>query len=161
MPVSIVNWACADSSLPRSQVSDRHSCSGFELGGQPPGALIGAEPPRCPAREALTRQILQCRDEGKPGSLKLIEGDETIVPEATGVAEQDLAGLVLVPWIACTRCGQILMRAHARESWGDLSYLAQHYVITTANRVTVSLVFPAGSADAAFTSFQRACAEAP
>jgi hypothetical protein len=26
--VSIVNWACADSFLPRSQVSERHSCAG-------------------------------------------------------------------------------------------------------------------------------------
>ncbi|WP_217550206.1 hypothetical protein [Streptomyces sp. GbtcB6] len=50
---------------------------------------------------------------------------------ATAVSpyEQCLTGLVLVPWIACTRCGRILMRAHARERWGDLSYLARHYVI--------------------------------
>ncbi len=31
MPVSILNAACADSSLPRSQVSDRRRCSGSEL----------------------------------------------------------------------------------------------------------------------------------
>ncbi len=31
MPVSTLNAACADSSLPRSQVSDRRSCSGSEL----------------------------------------------------------------------------------------------------------------------------------
>src|SRR3954453_11783739 len=28
IPVSTLNWACADSSLPRSQVTDRRSCSG-------------------------------------------------------------------------------------------------------------------------------------
>ena len=28
MPVSTLNWACADISLPRSQVNDRRSCSG-------------------------------------------------------------------------------------------------------------------------------------
>jgi hypothetical protein len=28
MPVSILNATCADSSLPRSQVNDRRSCSG-------------------------------------------------------------------------------------------------------------------------------------
>jgi hypothetical protein len=112
-------------------------------------------------REALTPQILQCRDEGRPGPLKLIECDGTMVPEAIGEAEQDLAGLVLVPWIACTRCGHVLMRAHARESWGHLSYLARYYVITTPNRATVLLLFPADSADAAFASLQRACSDAP
>ncbi|MEU6556365.1 hypothetical protein ABZ915_39890 [Streptomyces sp. NPDC046915] len=112
-------------------------------------------------REALTPQILQCRDEGTPGSLKLIESDESSLPEAIGGAEHDLAGLALVPWIACTRCGQVLMRAHARESWGDLSYLARQYVITTPNRATVLRLFPADSAFAAFAAFQRACSDAP
>lgn len=112
-------------------------------------------------REVLTPQILQCRDAGIPGPLKLIEGDRNTAPKAIDGAEQDLAGLVLVPWIACTRCGQVLMRAHARESWGDLSYLARHYVITTQNRATVLLRFPTDSADAAFASLQHACPGAP
>ncbi|MFG2282456.1 hypothetical protein ACGFNQ_27710 [Streptomyces asoensis] len=111
-------------------------------------------------REALTPQILQFRDEDEPGPLKLIEGDGSTVPEAIGGSAQDLAGLVLVLWIACTRCGQVLMRAHSRESWGDLSYLARHYVITTPNRATVLLLFPGDSADAAFTSLQGACSDA-
>ncbi|WP_145969016.1 hypothetical protein [Streptomyces hyaluromycini] len=112
-------------------------------------------------REALTPQILQCRDEGTPGPLKLIESDGGRAPEAIGVVEQNLAGLLLVPWITCTRCGQVLMRAHARESWGDLSYLAVHYVITTPNRATVLRLFPADSAGAAFAAVQRACSDAP
>ncbi|MBC2869144.1 hypothetical protein [Streptomyces mexicanus] len=111
-------------------------------------------------REALTPQILQCRVEGAPGPMKLIEGDESTVPEAIDMAE-DLAGLVLVPWITCTRCGQVLMRAHARESWGDLSYLARHYVITTPNRATILRLFPADNASAAFDALQRACSDAP
>lgn len=111
-------------------------------------------------REALTPQILQCRDEGRPGPLKLIESDENTVQEAISEAE-DLAGLVLVPWIACTKCGQVLMRAHSRESWGNLSYLAWHYIITTPNRATVLLLFPGDSADAAFASLQRACSDTP
>lgn len=112
-------------------------------------------------REALTPQILKCRDAGTPGPLKLIEGDGNTASEAMDGAEQDLAGLVLVPWIACTRCGRVLMRAHARESWGDLSYLARHYVITTPNRATVPLRFPTDSVDAAFASLQHACSDAP
>ncbi|MFE5407188.1 hypothetical protein ACFQ9Z_39180 [Streptomyces sp. NPDC056580] len=112
-------------------------------------------------RESLTPQILQCRDDGPPGHLKLLDGDACTVPEATGVAEQDLAGLVLVPWITCTRCGQVLMRAHARESWGDLSYLARYYVITTSNRATPLRLFPTDSATAAFAVLQRSCSDAP
>ena len=112
-------------------------------------------------RETLTPRILQCRDDGTSGHLKLIEGDGSIIPEAIGGAEHDLASLVLVPWIACTRCGQVLMRAHARESWGDLSYLARHYVITPPNRATVLRLFPAASASAAFAALQRTCSEAP
>ncbi|MEU0031167.1 hypothetical protein [Streptomyces sp. NPDC006335] len=112
-------------------------------------------------RETLTPRILQCRNDGTSGNLKLIEGDESIVPKATGGAEQDPAGCVLVPWIACTRCGQVLMRAHARENWGDLSYLARHYVITTPNRATVLRLFPADSASAAFAALQRTCSQAP
>ncbi|MEU2619418.1 hypothetical protein ABZ642_14840 [Streptomyces sp. NPDC007157] len=111
-------------------------------------------------REALTSRILQCRDEGEAGPLKLVEGDGSIVPEQIAGAEQDLAGVVLVPWIVCARCGQVLMRAHVRETWGDLSYLARHYVITTPNRATVSRLFPADSAGAAFVSLQRACSDA-
>ncbi|MGW7425702.1 hypothetical protein ACWGJB_37715 [Streptomyces sp. NPDC054813] len=112
-------------------------------------------------REALTSRILQCRDEGEPGPLKLVGGDGSIVPEAMGGAEQDLAGLVLVPWIVCTRCGQVLMRAHVRESWGDLSYQTRRYVITTPNRATVLQLFPGDSVGAALVSLQRACSDAP
>ncbi|MEV7325911.1 hypothetical protein [Streptomyces sp. NPDC093970] len=111
-------------------------------------------------REALTPQILQCRGEVDPDLLKLIEGDAGTASEAVGTVEQSLTGLVVVPWIACTRCGQVLMRAHARETWGDLSYLARHYVITTPSRPDL-LVFPADSAGAAFASLQRACSDAP
>jgi hypothetical protein len=112
-------------------------------------------------RDTLTPRILQCRDDGTLGHLKLIEGDVSTIPEAIGGAEQDLAGLVLVPWIACTRCGQVLMRAHARESWGDLSYLSRHYIITTPNRATVLRLFPADSVGVAFAALQRACSDSP
>ncbi|MGW4197815.1 hypothetical protein [Streptomyces sp. NPDC005004] len=112
-------------------------------------------------REALTPQLLQCGEEGGPGTVRLIEGEGSTVPEVAGEVHQDLAGLIVVPWIACTKCGQVLMRAHARESWGDLSCLARHYVITTPNGSTVLRVFPADAADAAFAALQRACSDAP
>ncbi|MET8983589.1 hypothetical protein ABZX85_49320 [Streptomyces sp. NPDC004539] len=112
-------------------------------------------------RETLTPKILQCRVEGAPGPMKLIDGDGSPVPEATAVGVQDLAGLVFVPWITCTICGQILMRVHARESWGDLSHLARYYVITTPDRATVLRLFPAASAGASFALLQYACPAAP
>lgn len=112
-------------------------------------------------REALTPQIRQCRDEGTPGTVRLIECDSGTAPETVDEAGQDLTGLTLVPWIACTRCGQVLMRAHARESWGDLSYQARHYVITTPSRATALRLFPADSAGAAFAALQRVCSDGP
>ncbi|MGW3341405.1 hypothetical protein ACWDCL_28485 [Streptomyces sp. NPDC001009] len=112
-------------------------------------------------RGALTPQLLQCGDAGDPGPVRLIEGGGSTVSEMTGGAQQSLAGLVLVPWIACTRCGRVLMRAHARESWGDLSCLARHYIITTPNRATVVRLFPGDSVGAAFAALQRACSDAP
>ncbi|MBZ4319951.1 hypothetical protein [Streptomyces huiliensis] len=106
-------------------------------------------------REALTRQLLQCQDDGTPRLVRLIEGDGSTVPEAAGEDGQDLAGLVLVPWIACTRSGRVLMRAHAREGWGGLSYLARYYVITAPDRATVLQLFPAGFARPAFATLLR------
>ncbi|MGV9309962.1 hypothetical protein ACWENQ_19690 [Nonomuraea sp. NPDC004354] len=110
-------------------------------------------------REALAPRILQCRGDDRPTRLKVIEHDGGTVSGATAGTEQDLAGLILVPWIACTRCGQVLMRAHAREAWGDLSYLAQHYVITSPDRATVLRLFPADSADKAFAALLHECSQ--
>jgi hypothetical protein len=92
--------------------------------------------------------------------VKLTEGDASTVPEAVSAVEPDLAGLVLVPWITCTRCGRVLMRAHARESWGDLSCPARHYVITMPNRTTVVRLCPADAADVAFAFLRRSCSDA-
>ncbi|MCM2425181.1 hypothetical protein [Streptomyces sp. RKAG337] len=109
-------------------------------------------------REALTPRILQCRGDDAPTQLKLIEDSGGTAEEMTGGSGQDLADLVLVPWIACTRCGQALMRAHVRERWGELSYLARRYVITSPDRATVLLLFPAESAGVAFTALRNGCA---
>ncbi|MFE1962752.1 hypothetical protein [Streptomyces sp. NPDC059479] len=110
-------------------------------------------------REALTRQILQCRGDDTPAPLKLIEHGVGPAGEPTYGSEQDEAGLVLVPWIACTRCGRALMRVHARESSGDLSYLARHYVIMSPDSGAARRLFPADSADVAFAALLNECAE--
>ncbi|MER5635420.1 hypothetical protein ABT095_00500 [Kitasatospora sp. NPDC002227] len=110
-------------------------------------------------REALTPRILQCRGDDAPANLKLLEhGGASDDQPALGPG-QDPAGPVLVPWIACTRCDQVLMRAHSREGWGDLSYLAHHYVITSPDLATTSRTFPVQSAGVAFAALLEECAE--
>ncbi|WP_367048576.1 hypothetical protein [Streptomyces sp. Je 1-332] len=108
-------------------------------------------------RERLTPQILQCRGADQIAGVKLIETDGGSVDEVLGEADHDPAGLVLVPWIACARGGRVLMRAHTREPWGGLSYLAQHYAITSPDRAAVLRVFPPSSTTTAFAALQREC----
>ncbi|MFF0010425.1 hypothetical protein [Streptomyces sp. NPDC005374] len=108
-------------------------------------------------REALTPQILQCRRADQTACLKLIELDGGSAEAALAESGHDPADLVLVPWIVCARCGQVLMRAHTRESWGGLSYLAQHYVITKPDHASVLQMFPSGSASTAFAALQQEC----
>jgi len=108
-------------------------------------------------RESLTQRILQCRGDNTPAQLKLIEHADDIVNESAGGADPDAANL-LVPWIACTRCGHALMRVHTRERWGDLSCVAGNYVITSPERDAVLRMFPAGSASAAFATLLAECA---
>lgn len=108
-------------------------------------------------REALTPQILQCRGDDGAARLKLIRPDGGSADEVMRGSDHDSADLVLVPWITCTRCDQVLMRAHTREDWGDLSYLARHYVITSPDRATVLRMFPVDSASRAFTALQQGC----
>ncbi|MGW3510825.1 hypothetical protein [Streptomyces sp. NPDC000994] len=109
-------------------------------------------------REALTPRIRQCRGDGQLASVvTLIEQEDVLVSGDTVLADRSLAGLVLVPWIDCTRCGQFLMRVHAREAWGGLSYLPENYAITTPDRTAVARLFSTDSADKAFTSLLQAC----
>ncbi|MGW6456555.1 hypothetical protein ACWF94_11630 [Streptomyces sp. NPDC055078] len=112
-------------------------------------------------REALTSRILRCRSDGRSAAaVTLVEQDGVLVSGDTVTAEHDLAGLVLMPWIICTRCDHVLMRVHARETWGELSYLARHYAIMTPEHAVVARLFPAGSADTAFDSLLQSCPSA-
>ncbi|MFF3788344.1 hypothetical protein [Streptomyces sp. NPDC001933] len=109
-------------------------------------------------REALTPRIRQCRGDGQSASaVTLIEQADVLISGDTVQADRPLAGLVLVPWIGCSRCGEVLMRVHISEDWGGISYLAEHYAITTPARTTVARLFPTDSADKAFTSLLQAC----
>ena len=108
-------------------------------------------------RDSLTPRILRCRGDDHAPRLKLIEPDGGSADEVTVESGHDLDDLVLVPWIACTTCGRTLMRAHTREPWGDLSYLAHCYVITSPDRAGVLRMFPARSAGTAFAALRHAC----
>ncbi|RAG82707.1 hypothetical protein DN069_26130 [Streptacidiphilus pinicola] len=111
-------------------------------------------------REALAPRIRHCRGDGQPASaVTLIEQDDALVSGETVQADRSLAGLVLVPWIGCRRCGEALMRVHIREDWGGLSYLAEHYAITTPARTAVVRLFPTDAADKAFISLLQACGQ--
>ncbi|PSK30138.1 hypothetical protein C6575_17585 [Nocardia seriolae] len=83
-------------------------------------------------RLARHSEIASCvRDSGDRGSIRLLPDDRStpVDPAQVGVADSVMAGLVVVPWLECVRCGRVLARVHTREPWGELSYLAAYYVI--------------------------------
>lgn len=111
-------------------------------------------------REAPTPRIRQCRNDGQGAcDVTLIEQEDVPVSGDMALTDGALAGLVQVPWILCTRCGQILMRLHARETRGDLAYLATHYAITTPDRTAVAHLFPDDCAEEAFTKLLQMCGQ--
>ncbi|MFD3665114.1 hypothetical protein ACFWVF_31700 [Streptomyces sp. NPDC058659] len=65
--------------------------------------------------------------------------------------------LLVVPWIVCTRCGRTLARAHEREPWGDLSYLARHYALFAPGRSAPERSFADGAAWEALTALRVSC----
>lgn len=105
--------------------------------------------------EALTPRIRQCRGDGRPSAVTLVEQDDILLTDLT--ADSPSAGLVPVAWIACTRCGAVLTRVHIREEWGELSYLAESYAITTPDRTALAWHFPFDAADRAFAELLGAC----
>ncbi|MFI0742785.1 hypothetical protein ACH4PU_32590 [Streptomyces sp. NPDC021100] len=73
-----------------------------------------------------------------------------------GSLSPELAGLLVIPWIACVRCGQLLGRAHEREPWGDLSLLPTHYVIVHLREPAQPRLFPPTALREAFATL-KAC----
>ena len=59
----------------------------------------------------------------------LPDGAEETRPAGFVLPGHPLAEAVLVPWIVCAPCGRVLARAHRREEWGALSFLAEGYVV--------------------------------
>ncbi|MFE7213596.1 hypothetical protein ACFU93_27140 [Streptomyces sp. NPDC057611] len=95
------------------------------------------------SREALVGRIAQCRPALSPRSrLRLIDSRGDSTPVAFG-SPPELSGLPVLPWIACESCGQLLARAHTREPWGGMSFLAVHYVIYQPGTAAPEFVFGA------------------
>ncbi|MFJ4687637.1 hypothetical protein [Streptomyces sp. NPDC088789] len=96
-------------------------------------ALLSATAEDWGVREALEAGIAGCRPlPGDASPVRLLRAPETAPLPAGAVAGRpDLSALVLVPWITRTppSCGRLLARAHSREPWGGLSYIAEAYVV--------------------------------
>ncbi|MFJ7911801.1 hypothetical protein [Kitasatospora sp. NPDC096204] len=108
-------------------------------------------------RERLTPGLLRCPGDGAPAPVRLLDGERDEAEVVTGWSEPELAALVLVPWIGCTRCGRTLLRAHGWEPWDDFSYLAEHYVISTPDGVRAERILPRDAAGAAFAELLHGC----
>lgn len=81
-------------------------------------------------RVALESRILQCPSRPDGSGVRLVEPvDAEPLPGAAFGHLGTLEGLLVVPWIACVRCGRVLGRAHRREPWGGLSYQAAQFVL--------------------------------
>ncbi|MFG2843006.1 hypothetical protein ACGF12_07490 [Kitasatospora sp. NPDC048296] len=111
-------------------------------------------------RERLTPGLLRCPGDSAPAGVRLLDGERDEAEVVTGWSEPELADLVLVPWIGCTRCGRILLRAHTWEPWDDFSYLAERYVISTPDCDAALRIFPSDSVGEAFAELLHGCPEA-
>ncbi|MFI9789136.1 hypothetical protein ACIHEI_37325 [Kitasatospora sp. NPDC051984] len=115
-------------------------------------------------REVLTPGLLRCPGDGRPAPVALT--DSPYEPDHDSPAEP-----VLVPWITCTTCGQLLLRAHLLDAGQSLSHLAEYYAIASPDGATVLHTFPAYTdepfdpddptdpAGTAFAALLNGCAE--
>ncbi|RZU36636.1 hypothetical protein EV284_4131 [Streptomyces sp. BK022] len=112
-------------------------------------------------RTALAPGLARCLGDhpDDPGP-RLIEHADTVpLPGSSVATGTALTDLLVVPWIACTRCGRVLARAHAQEPWGDLSYRARHYVLLVPGRSTSTGLFASDSAWEALTELRMSCVD--
>ena len=113
-------------------------------------------------RTALTPGLGRCLGDHQGDSrLRLIEHAGTVpLPGSSVATDPALADLLVVPWIACTRCGQVLARAHDQEPWGDLSYLVRHYVLFAPGQSTSTALFAPDSPWDALVHLRTSCPQA-
>lgn len=106
--------------------------------------------------DLLGARIVACA--GEPGLLRVYEdGARETLPVRSVVPGHPSAGSVLVPWIGCVGCGTWLARAHAREKRGDLSYLAESYVVFGTERPVPQAVFDRETYGAVWSALGALC----
>ncbi|MGW6744330.1 hypothetical protein ACWGDX_26965 [Streptomyces sp. NPDC055025] len=112
-------------------------------------------------RTALAPGLGQCLSGHQEDTgLRLIEHADTVpLPGSSAGKDPMPADLLVVPWITCTRCGQVLARAHNQEPWGGLSYLARHYVLFSPGRSTSTGLFAPDSAWDALAQLRMSCVQ--
>ncbi|GAA2997895.1 hypothetical protein GCM10020229_07860 [Kitasatospora albolonga] len=123
--------------------------------GEADRARIAVLTERWGVRELLAPGLLRCLGDGASAPVRLLDAETDgaeLLPGGPG-----LPGLLLAPWIRCTRCGHYLLRAHRWEDWDDLSHDAEHYALTSADRSTLLRTFPADAVAEAFTELLDHC----
>jgi hypothetical protein len=117
-------------------------------------ALLAVTAEEWGERTFLEERISQCRSLHPDDSGVRVIATTDAEPLAgssltTGPA---LADLLVVPWLTCVHCGTVLGRAHRREPWGDLSYLARHYVLFRPAEAAQPTLFGPEAAREAYTA---------
>ncbi|MEY9943379.1 hypothetical protein [Kitasatospora sp. GAS1066B] len=98
----------------------------------------------------LLREVLEAGAEtGVQGGVQLIE---RVDREPIARAEY-----LLVPWIGCAACGQVLARAHVLEEWGKLSHNAEQYQILAPALGATVRTFECDQAWEAYTALAESC----
>jgi hypothetical protein len=153
------SWAAGEQAVALGELVE-----GLLVGQVPVGAetraWISVQAEARGVRERITPGLLRCLGDGGPAPVQLLDGEGDEAEVLTGWTGPGLDGLLLVPWIGCTRCGRVLARAHAWDPWDDLSDTARSYVIGTPGRDGDLRVFPADGAGEAFAELLRNCPQA-
>lgn len=105
-------------------------------------------------REALEPKISGCRRQaaGNAEVRVIAPADAVPVPGPVIGSQREIAGQLVVPWIACARCPRVLGRAHTREPWGGLSYFATYYVLFTPGAVAGTRLLGPSAATESFAA---------
>ncbi|MFF5895840.1 hypothetical protein ACFY8O_07930 [Streptomyces argenteolus] len=105
-------------------------------------------------REELGPDLARCAGgpEDRTPPLELIGAADAAPLPGGSVGAEALEGLLVVPWITRTGCPGTLARAHRLEPWGDLSFLAEHYVLLLPGEPGRTRLFPS---DAVFEALEE------
>ncbi|MFD0152646.1 hypothetical protein ACWGQ4_24670 [Streptomyces sp. NPDC055721] len=173
----VARWHGLAALLPPAQAQEFRDC--WEIGEQEAGLdllVAGLLEHRVPISDTTRAEIAVTAEDwgvwatlapglgrclgGGPGDgpVTLIEHAGTVpLPGSSVGADTAWEALLVVPWLACTRCDRMLARAHHREGWGDLSFDARRYVLFAPDRSEPVRLFAPESVWEAFTALRESC----